>query len=91
MKICHDYALTAIETLARQPRKNGPLRFVYISGYFAPRNRSEITKPVDDHGLVNLAYFPYVMLDDEALGPGHWNSSLAALAVGINGLRTRGD
>ncbi|RYP89866.1 hypothetical protein DL770_004018 [Monosporascus sp. CRB-9-2] len=55
VKICRDYALAAIETLASVPHKDGPLRFLYISGHFAPRTRSEIAKPLNDHGLTDLA------------------------------------
>ncbi|KAK7752894.1 hypothetical protein SLS62_005053 [Diatrype stigma] len=56
VKICRDYALTAIETLAEFPRREDePLRFVYISGHFAPRSRADIVKPLVDYGLHELA------------------------------------
>ncbi|KAI0836481.1 hypothetical protein F5Y06DRAFT_273577 [Hypoxylon sp. FL0890] len=60
VKICRDYALTAIKTLAGFPRYRrengpGPVRFVYISDHFAPHNRSDVMKPLNDYGLTDLA------------------------------------
>ncbi|KAI1408642.1 hypothetical protein F5Y13DRAFT_204626 [Hypoxylon sp. FL1857] len=60
IKICGDYALTAIRTLAgvfRYRRENGPgpVRFIYISDHFGPLNRSESAKPLNSHGLTDLA------------------------------------
>ncbi|KAK9780018.1 putative NAD(P)-binding domain-containing protein [Seiridium cardinale] len=56
VKICRDYTLVALRTIAHVPRKHdGPLRFVYISGHFAPRDRAHIVKPLTDFGLVEVA------------------------------------
>lgn len=60
VKICRDYTLTALRTLAsmpRPPRENGPgpLRFVYISGHFAPRDKSDIPQQLIDSGLAEVA------------------------------------
>ncbi|ROV96504.1 hypothetical protein VMCG_07781 [Cytospora schulzeri] len=52
-KISRDYAITAIHTLASTPRKQAsPLRFVYISGHFAPRKKTEDMKILDEHGMM---------------------------------------
>ncbi|RFU34064.1 hypothetical protein B7463_g2296, partial [Scytalidium lignicola] len=53
-KICRDYATTAIQTLdALRHQKDGPLRFIYMSGHFAPRSQSEVPKELRDHGLID--------------------------------------
>ncbi|KAI5917888.1 hypothetical protein F4810DRAFT_715990 [Camillea tinctor] len=55
VKICRDYTLTALETMASVPRKqDGPLRFVYISGHFAPRDGAPIPKQLTEFGLVQV-------------------------------------
>ncbi|KUI71434.1 hypothetical protein VM1G_07009 [Cytospora mali] len=52
-KVSRDYALTAIQTLAGLHRKHdAPLRFVYISGHFAPRKRTDDMKVLDEHGMM---------------------------------------
>ncbi|KAK8036948.1 hypothetical protein PG991_001262 [Apiospora marii] len=56
VKITRDYALTALHTMAdMRPATEGPLRFVYISGHFAPRDRSHVVKQLTDFGLVEVA------------------------------------
>ncbi|XXG95719.1 hypothetical protein Hte_001989 [Hypoxylon texense] len=56
VKVCRDYALTALKTMASVPRKqNGPARFVYISGHFAPRDGAPIPKQLTEFGLVQVA------------------------------------
>ncbi|KAJ5584340.1 uncharacterized protein N7459_004140 [Penicillium hispanicum] len=53
-KICRDYATTAIRTLdGLRLKPTGPLRFLYMSGHFAPRRREEVPKQLQDHGLIN--------------------------------------
>ncbi|KAK9320902.1 hypothetical protein V1517DRAFT_340340 [Lipomyces orientalis] len=52
-KISRDYATTAIQTLDALRHKHGPLRFLYMSGYFAPRSPAEVPKVLQDHGLIN--------------------------------------
>jgi nucleoside-diphosphate-sugar epimerase len=53
-KISRDYAITAIQTLASlRHNQDGPLRFIYMSGHFAPRNRAEVAKELVNHGLIN--------------------------------------
>jgi hypothetical protein len=53
-KISRDYATTAIKTIhtLRQPQEK-PLRFIYMSGHFAPRSRAEIPPALQNHGLVD--------------------------------------
>lgn len=52
-KISRDYALTAIQILAKLPRKQvTPLRFVYISGHFALRKKTEDMKILEEHGMM---------------------------------------
>lgn len=57
VKISKDYALTAIQTVASLPRKKDqPLRFIYMSGHFAPRVRTEQPKVLGDHGMMEYGY-----------------------------------
>ncbi|KAL9620131.1 MAG: hypothetical protein Q9160_005337 [Pyrenula sp. 1 TL-2023] len=52
-KVSRDYAITAIKTLAEVPRKQTqPLRFIYISGHFAPRKKTEDMKVLEEHGMM---------------------------------------
>ncbi|KAJ5438567.1 uncharacterized protein N7458_009565 [Penicillium daleae] len=53
-KISRDYAVTAIKTLdTLRPAQEQPLRFLYVSGHFAPRSRAEIPPALENHGLVD--------------------------------------
>jgi hypothetical protein len=53
-KISRDYAITAMKTLDTLcHRQNGPLRFIYMSGHFAPRSEAEVPKELHDHSLIN--------------------------------------
>ena len=53
-KISRDYATTAVQTLdSLRHGQNGPLRFLYISGHFAPRSVDEVPKELKNHSLVN--------------------------------------
>ena len=56
-KISRDYALTAIHILANLLRKQTaqPLRFVYMSGHFASREKTGHTKVLDDHGILEYS------------------------------------
>lgn len=57
VKISKDYAITAIQTVSSLPRKQDqPLRFVYMSGHFAPRERTEQPKVLGDHGMMEYGY-----------------------------------
>lgn len=57
VKISRDYAVTAIETLSILPRKQAqPLRFIYMSGHFAPRQRTEQMKVLDDNGMMEYGF-----------------------------------
>lgn len=57
VKISKDYAITAIQTVTSLPRKQEqPLRFVYMSGHFAPRERTEQVKVLGDHGMMEYGY-----------------------------------
>ncbi|KAK8128459.1 nucleoside-diphosphate-sugar epimerase [Apiospora sp. TS-2023a] len=59
VKITRDYALTALHTMTEaQPTTSssqGPLRFVYMSGHFAPRDRSRVVKALTDFGLAEVS------------------------------------
>ncbi|OTA90723.1 hypothetical protein M434DRAFT_22805 [Hypoxylon sp. CO27-5] len=56
VKVCREYTITALKTIASVPRKQGgPARFVYISGHFAPRNGAPIPKQLAEFGLVQVA------------------------------------
>ncbi|KAK7957010.1 uncharacterized protein PG986_006232 [Apiospora aurea] len=58
VKVTRDYTLTALHIMAGVRPTNGskgPLRFVYMSGHFAPRDRSHVVKPLTDFGLVEVA------------------------------------
>ncbi|KAJ5218112.1 uncharacterized protein N7498_000211 [Penicillium cinerascens] len=53
-KISRDYAITAIKTLDElHHQKDRPLRFIYMSGHFAPRSVAEVPKELQNHGLIN--------------------------------------
>ena len=53
-KISRDYATAAIQALDVLRRKQArPLRFLYMSGHFAPRSPAEVPKELQDHGLIN--------------------------------------
>ena len=64
-KISRDYATTAIKTLDDLHQKDGPLRFIYMSGHFAPRSAAEVPKELQNHGLINYGLLR-VCLDDGA-------------------------
>jgi hypothetical protein len=66
-KISRDYATTAIQTLdALRHKQDGPLRFIYMSGHFAPRTPAEVPKELQDHGLTNYGLLRVCM--DERVG-----------------------
>lgn len=53
-KISRDYATTAIKAIHHlRQNQEKPLRFIYMSGHFAPRNRAEIPAALKNHGLVD--------------------------------------
>lgn len=58
VKISRDYAITAIETLAQLPRKQPrqPLRFIYMSGHFAPRDRTQHMTVLVDNGMMEYGF-----------------------------------
>jgi hypothetical protein len=67
-KISRDYATTAIQTLdALRHKQDGPLRFIYMSGHFAPRSPAEVPKELQDHGLINYGLLR-VCMDERAGG-----------------------
>ncbi|KAI1647474.1 uncharacterized protein F4817DRAFT_336762 [Daldinia loculata] len=52
-----DYAVTAIRALADlRHNQDWPLRFIYISGHFAPRSPAEMPKQLADNGLTLINY-----------------------------------
>lgn len=59
VKACRDYAHYGLETIAAAPRNQAsPLRFIYISGHFAPRpgEGGGPTAALEDHGLTGMAH-----------------------------------
>lgn len=57
VKISKDWAVTALETLVALPRQQAtPLRFIYMSGHFAPRKRTEQHKVLSDNNMVEYGY-----------------------------------
>jgi hypothetical protein len=55
VKICRDFTLNALQTLAAMPRKEyAPLRFVYVSGHYAPRSEAAITVRLADQDIMAL-------------------------------------
>lgn len=57
VKISKDYAIAAIQTLAGLPRKKDqPLRFIYMSGHFATRERTQQVKVLGDYGMMEYGY-----------------------------------
>lgn len=57
VKISKDYAIAAVQTVTSLPRKQDrPLRFIYMSGHFAPRERTEQVKVLGDHGMMEYGY-----------------------------------
>lgn len=57
VRISKDHAINAIQTLASLPRRQAhPLRFIYMSGHFAPRERTEQVKVLGDHGMMEYGY-----------------------------------
>lgn len=57
VKISKDWAVTAIKTLSTLPRKQTePLRFIYLSGHFAPRERTEQIKVLGENNMVEYGF-----------------------------------
>ena len=53
-KISRDYATTAIRALdALHHKQDEPLRFLYMSGHFAPRSLAEVPQELRNHGLID--------------------------------------
>ncbi|KAH8697266.1 hypothetical protein BGW36DRAFT_427232 [Talaromyces proteolyticus] len=53
VKISRDYATVAIRTLDSLHTKQGaPLRFLYMSGHFAPRSIDEVPEQLKTHGMI---------------------------------------
>lgn len=57
VKITRDWTSTSLETLGKIPRKQGRiLRYIYMSGHFAPRERAEAPKVLSDNNLMEAGY-----------------------------------
>lgn len=58
VKISRDWAVSAITTLAKLPREQAskPLRFIYMSGHFAPRERTEQIKVLGDNNMMEYGF-----------------------------------
>ena len=56
-KICHDYAMTGLETMAALPREgNTPFRFVYTSGANAERDATKKPWILGDYCLMRVCF-----------------------------------
>jgi hypothetical protein len=86
VKVCHDYTLVALEAVASAPRQRDiPLRFVYISGHFAPRDGDPILESLTDFGLAQVAsmrvrYNPTSCSIIRSLPPLHWSLLTSSLS-----------
>ena len=57
VKITRDWTVKSLETLGKLPRKQDqPLRYIYMSGHFAPRERTEQLKVLSDNNLLEAGY-----------------------------------
>lgn len=57
MKVTKDWTAISLDTLGRMPRKQDqPLRYIYMSGHFAPRDRTEKPKILSDNNLLEAGY-----------------------------------
>lgn len=74
VKITRDWTSTSLETLGKIPRKQGQiLRYIYMSGHFAPRERTEAPKVLSDNNLMEAGYLRvrlhYGLLPDSVPSP----------------------
>ncbi|KAH8879524.1 hypothetical protein GQ53DRAFT_854612 [Thozetella sp. PMI_491] len=54
-KVSRDYAVAAIQTLdALHKKQDKPLRFIYMSGHFAPRSRAEVPPQLTNGDMIGL-------------------------------------
>ncbi|KAG8163065.1 hypothetical protein KVR01_007543 [Diaporthe batatas] len=57
VKITRDWTTVSLETLGKMPRKQGQiLRYIYMSGHFAPRERTEAPKVLSEYNLMEAGY-----------------------------------
>lgn len=57
VKVTKDWTAISLETLGKMPRKQDqPLRYIYMSGHFAPRDRTEKPKILSDNNLLEAGY-----------------------------------
>jgi hypothetical protein len=59
-KICLDYTLKGMETMAQLPRGSAskPLRFIYTSGFGAQRDQSQKPWINGDYTLMRVSLYP---------------------------------
>ncbi|KAK6212766.1 hypothetical protein LQW54_004855 [Pestalotiopsis sp. IQ-011] len=55
VKVCRDYTVAALEAVSTASNKDGPLRFIYISGHFAPRAGDIVPETLTEFGLQDVA------------------------------------
>jgi hypothetical protein len=66
-KISRDYATTAIKTIHKlRQTQEKPLRFIYMSGHFAPRSRAEIPAVLANHGMVDYGLLRVCRCESDA-------------------------
>lgn len=57
VRVSRDWAVTALQTMAKLPREQAkPLRFIYMSGHFAPRKRTEQLKVLGDNSMMEYGF-----------------------------------
>ena len=63
-KICHGYAVTAIETIGKltRPGANHPLRFIYISGVNGQRDPAKKPWIMGDYSLLRVCQTLFLLV-----------------------------
>ena len=62
-KICLDYTVTGLKTIATLPRAEWkPFRFVYVSSTKAERGQSKKPWILGDYTLMCVSFPPYILL-----------------------------
>jgi hypothetical protein len=62
-KICYDYTVTGIETMAPLASKEKPFRFIYISGANGERDQTKRPRIMGDYALIRVSdHFHFTFL-----------------------------
>jgi hypothetical protein len=54
-KICYDYTVTGIQTMAPLASKEKPFRFIYISGANGERDQTKKPRIMGDYALIRVS------------------------------------